>query len=283
MSLPDDDNEEYENEQWFPFPFIALLPDDDDEKDDAKQDFQGPQLVRRDWGIPTFQDQMDRGIRKFQLQCLDDDEDEKDAQASMVVASATSDISKPTVIIHLEHRLHSTGSDLWDSALVLAHALPRLLPVIREPTEWMKWRHNYQGYHDNHFGVTSMFRQKANRLAVLELGSGTGAVGLYCSKCLGMRQVILTDLKDNLSLIRKNCLANQVCPTAAVADFTDARRGSDIVEDSYNSSPSNSVTICALDWTDPELPHPVVMAIQEQRLDLIIGSDLCTSTKSLFL
>ncbi len=281
MSLPDEDNEENENEQWFPFPSIALLTDDDDEKDDAKQDFQRPQLVRRDWGIPTFQDQMDRGIRTFQLQCLDDDEDDKDAQASMVVASATSDFSKPTVIIHLEHRLHSTGSDLWDSALVLAHALPRLLPVIREPTEWMKWRHNYQEYHDNHFVVTSRFRQQANRLAVFELGSGTGAVGLYCSKCLGMRQVILSDLQDNLSLIRKNCLANHVClATAAEAieeDCSDARRGIDSVKN------SNSMTICALDWTDPELPHPVVMDIQEQRLDLIIGSDLCKSTKSLFL
>jgi hypothetical protein len=48
------------------------------------------------------------------------------------------------------NRKYSTGSDLWDSALVLAHNIEKLVQNVEDMT-------------------------------VLELGSGTGAVGLYCS------------------------------------------------------------------------------------------------------
>jgi len=54
----------------------------------------------RDWGIPTLADPIDRGIKSY---CV-----------------------RNFVTVHLEHRRHSTGSDLWDSSLVM----PRLDPIL---------------------------------------------------------------------------------------------------------------------------------------------------------
>lgn len=148
----------------------------------------------RNWGIPTFSDQIDRKITTYRL-C-------------------------DSVTVHLEHRLHSTGSDLWDSSLVMAHAIRNWIPDMT-------------GWH------------------VLELGSGTGAVGLYCSKALGAH-VVLTDLNDNLALLDRN----------------RAENGLELDVD---------IHIAALDWTADVLPEVVTRG--GQGVDLILGSDLCKCRK----
>jgi tRNA G26 N,N-dimethylase Trm1 len=140
--------------------------------------------VRRNWGIPTFHEQVDKNITSSTLKQLDD--------------------PSKGIAIELQHRLNSTGSNLWDAALVLAHALPRrsFLEAIgatgNTADEWFK------------------------NLNVLELGSGTGALGIYCSKCMGAKHMTMTDLSANLSLIEKNAEKN---------------------------SPVKNITIFPLDWT----------------------------------
>jgi hypothetical protein len=161
------------------------------------------QRVVRNWGIPSFSDQIDRGVRTFTLS-LDDS-------------------PSPSVTIHLEHRLHSTGSDLWDSALVLSHCLVR--PGVVLPND------GNPSFH----GKT-----------VLELGSGTGCVGLFCAKCLDAKHAVLTDLKENLHLLEKNRTENGL---------------------------DKQVTICPLDWTNQTLPSEVYF--DQNGPDIIVGSDLC--------
>jgi hypothetical protein len=154
-------------------------------------------IAPRNWGIPTFREQMDGNRNVFELRRLDD--------------------SELYVQVELQHRQHSTGSDLWDSALVLAHALER--PEFLLPAE----------------------SQQQQQHTILELGSGTGALGLYCRKCLG-HSVILTDLPENLSLIESNAKLNHL---------------------------QDGVSILPLDWTKElakELPTDY---------DLILGTDLC--------
>jgi predicted O-methyltransferase YrrM len=151
-----------------------------------------PRVARRNWGIPTFEDQIDRGIRTFIL----------------------SNLHHPfqSITLYLEHRKHSTGSDLWDSALVLAHNLQYLVGSLKGKT-------------------------------VLELGSGTGAVGLYCSRCLDANHVTLTDLPDNLELLVQNRDINNIS--------------------------EEFVSIVSLDWESDDVPNEVKLGY-----DLIIGSDL---------
>lgn len=104
----------------------------------------------RNWGIPSFQDQIDRCISYYDLK-----------------------VFPHTIRLNLEFRKYSTGSDLWDSALVLANYLPHL---------------NLEGKR------------------VVELGSGVGAVGLMCKR-FGAT-VTLTDLPENCDLICRNALEN---------------------------------------------------------------------------
>jgi SAM-dependent methyltransferase len=174
---------------WKEDPFAYL---EDNLFDDRKSEGT-PRVVRRNWGIPTFEDQIDRGIRTFLL----------------------SNLHHPfqSITLYLEHRKNSTGSDLWDSALVLAHNLQYLVGSLKGKT-------------------------------VLELGSGTGAVGLYCSKCLEADHVTLTDLPDNLALLVQNR--------------------------DVNSISEECVSIVALDWESEHMPNEF-----ELGFDLIIGSDLC--------
>eukprot|EP00540_Astrosyne_radiata_P005312 CAMPEP_0116853632 /NCGR_PEP_ID=MMETSP0418-20121206/18039_1 /TAXON_ID=1158023 /ORGANISM="Astrosyne radiata, Strain 13vi08-1A" /LENGTH=275 /DNA_ID=CAMNT_0004486093 /DNA_START=17 /DNA_END=845 /DNA_ORIENTATION=+ len=139
------------------------------------------QTARRNWGIPTFSDQVDRGIQTFVLSHLE----HKDLY----------------VTIHLEHRKDGTASDI-------DHNWEKILPRATQ--------------------------------SVLELGAGTGVVGLYCAKCLNIPRVALTDL--HLSLLQRNRSANQL----------------------------DLVSIFALDWTADAVPPE----IHEDGYDVIVGSDL---------
>lgn len=107
---------------------------------------------QRNW-LPDFKEQVDKGITFYDL-------------------TVPHDARSHTVRVNLEFRKNSTGSDLWDASLVLAHYLGTLSPET--------------------------FKNKN----IVELGSGVGAVGLLCWK-FGAT-VTLTDLPDNLELLAKN-------------------------------------------------------------------------------
>lgn len=179
----------------------------------------------RNWGIPTFEQQCN-GVNTFVL------------KPDNATGGKNEDDG---VTLTLEHRRNSTGSDLWDAALVLAHALSR--PGIVRPDQK---------------STSSFIPNVLQGMTVLELGSGTGAVGLYAAKCLGAEHVILTDLPDNLELLERNRQANDL---------------------------QDKITLVALDWLDhgrtpslldPFLPDellpPVLLA--RSSIDLILGSDL---------
>jgi hypothetical protein len=154
----------------------------------------------RNWGIPTFEEQCN-GRCTFDIT-----------------------INEKTVVLELEHRRCSTGSDLWDSALVLSHALARLSVIEGSDT-----------------------MESLEGKSVLELGSGTGAVGIVCAKCLMADRVILTDLQPNLVLIERNVHKNNV--------------GQCIVE--------------SLEWQDETAVSRALLESNSNcSLDLIVGSDL---------
>jgi hypothetical protein len=217
-----EEDDEYNNDELNPFSSLG------DEICDAflTSEREAPtskwsRAARVDWGIPSFQEQIDRNITNFTLARLD--------------GTPLEEISK-SVTIELQHRKHSTGSDLWDSALVLAHALP--LPSFLQTI--LKA--------DNCNQVVDALWFHETR--ILELGSGTGALGLYCAKCLGAKHVTMTDLPANLDLIQSNAQLNEIfC--------------------------KDHITIAPLDWADAEDSNEEVF---QEGFDLIIGTDLCAYT-----
>jgi Lysine methyltransferase len=154
---------------------------------------------KRTWGIPDFDAQCN-GQRLFEIS-----------------------INEESVVLDLEHRLRSTGSDIWDSALVLSHALNRV-SLIEERD-------------------SCGFAGKT----VLELGSGTGAVGLVCAKCLHCERVVATDLEASLGLIERNVKSNAL---------------------------GTRVSCFALDWKDEVKPSQIMSITNNEKLDVIVGSDL---------
>lgn len=178
----------------------------------------------RHWGIPDFTDQCN-GINSFVLR-PEDCEDEGGVK------------------IQLEHRRHSTGSDLWDAALVLAHALSRQHIIARTATRTDSLGSD-SGNDDSHHQII-MLSDTLRNLNVLELGSGTGALGLYCAKCLGAKHVILTDLPDNLELLERNRQANNL---------------------------QHKTSLLALNWEDQYLPALLTMN-KEATFDILLGTDL---------
>ena len=223
-----------------PFLTIGTSGEDDDNEErilslfspnesDKKLSAQKSKVHRRNWGIPDFEDQCN-GISIFTLYPVNDEGEPQNSENGQVK-------------VNLEHRLHSTGSDLWDAALVLAHALER--PGI------------IQSQSDCRLPVALVSDNFASKMLlqdtlIVELGSGTGAVGLFCHKCLGAQHVILTDLEPNLDLIRSNQRENCI--------------------------PDESVSILTLDWCDKTLPSVLQNEITARSKNcdqvLIIGSDL---------
>jgi hypothetical protein len=221
MKAEDDGPNELGSEELNPFLTLGLCLDEDDA--DPASTFSGsnvrdsavlrsllspsqplaptPKTRHRNWGIPSFEEQCN-GRRTFDIT-----------------------INERTVVLNLEHRRCSTGSDLWDSALVLAHALARLSAI--------------EG--------TNITLKSLQGKSVLELGSGTGAVGLVCAKCLMADMVILTDLEPNLVLVERNVRYNNV----------------------------DRCIVSSLDWQDETAPSRALRESKSSRLlDLIVGSDL---------
>lgn len=196
---------------------------------------------RRDW-LPSFHDQIDRGINKYTLTVLD-----------------------RSVTVQLEYRTNSTGSDLWDASLVLAHYLPTL---------------SRPGHDDTNSDYDcSFFRHKT----VVELGSGVGAIGLLVRK-LGAEMVCMTDLPENLNLLRRNTELNGEKimdelsdeKDSAHADISDSmttnKDTTTAVDNDANdfNDEEGGIQILPLDWTNETLP----IQLQNRKVDVILGSDL---------
>ena len=81
-------------------------------------------------------------------------------------------------------------------------------------------------------------------MRILELGSGTGICGLTCA-ILGCKEIVLTDLKQNLPLIEKNLIINK-----SIID-------------------SSNVKILPLDWTDK-----LYLKSFNKEFDVIIFSEI---------
>lgn len=204
-------------------PFLTLGAEDDLFSNDLTSSTLKPRLPRPNWGIPSFEDQCN-GINTFTLFRFNEQDNYiKGAQ-------------RDSIIVELEHRRNSTGSDLWEAALVLAHALDRPMP---------------EDGSDDRTVTTSLFREARS---VIELGSGTGALGLYAAHVLGARAVALTDLMPNLDLLRSNSDRNASTRIGAAA-----------------------VEVFALDWIDTTIPLQLVKWKDSEApagVDLILGSDL---------
>jgi hypothetical protein len=99
-----------------------------------------------------------------------------------------------------------------------------------------------------------------NAQTVIELGSGTGALGLYAAHVLGACAVLLTDLAPNLELLRSNRDLNRL----------------QIVHGGTEMS-CPTVDVVALDWTDTSLPSELMdwkKRYAPYGVDVILGSDL---------
>lgn len=94
-------------------------------------------------------------------------------------------------------------------------------------------------------------------LRVLELGCGTGIVGLTLAKCLPTSQISLTDSESALwPLLRKNIDCN-IAPNSTTIDGSISL-----------SSDEKRVVIHGLDWRDPSTFLPA------QDFDLVVAADV---------
>lgn len=118
---------------------------------------------------------------------------------------------------------------------------------------------------------------------VVELGSGTGAVGLAAS-VLGARHVLLTDLPSLLPTLQHNCSANHLADTVQCAALpwisslselpsslapsgSDLVLGSDLLNPVYGDEHAErlAVTVAALLARSPPARQPVALLAQVKR------------------
>ncbi|KAL6078802.1 Protein-lysine N-methyltransferase EFM6 [Balamuthia mandrillaris] len=103
---------------------------------------------------------------------------------------------KPTtkdICIVEEAQRTSLGSFLADGGIALASFLHHVYSPSSRPLQRKC--------------IPEGIPEQAERTSVLELGSGTGLVGMVCS-CLGMQSTTLTDLPELVDLLRQNIATN---------------------------------------------------------------------------
>lgn len=244
-----DDNDENDDQEVDCNPFLnfdvdaLLLDNEKNDGCDNEESYHDTSITNtkqkqirhcRQWGIPTFHDQIDRGITSYTFENI--------------------------ITIQLKYREHSTGSDLWDSALVLSYAFIQKQFIQKYIINYYNNDNDSNINNDNDVDTikgnnnnnqSSIFHNRV----VLELGSGTGLVGLWISY-LGAKKVILSDLLPNLELLQQNI--------------------------NSNNQLSNIVSVMEFDWTKSKdydnnnnnIFHGNDNDNNDTDIDLIIGSDI---------
>ncbi|KAI9877496.1 MAG: hypothetical protein M1830_003757 [Pleopsidium flavum] len=134
------------------------------------------------------------------------------------------------VLVIWEESVESIARHIWDAGLALLAHLNHTITPQQASTG----------------AIGQLLAQAAQRkLAVLELGSGTGIVGIGFAQMLPNCEVLLTDLKEAEDIIARN-------------------------SDASTPSMSSSTSFCVLDWEEV-----VPKSITDRHFDLIFVSD-CT-------
>ena len=188
-------------------------------------DFKSSYVAKRRGWLPDFHDQIDRGVNSYALRACGEE-----------------------VTVGIAWRENGTGSDLWDSALVVA---------------------GYLEHSKSHFPSDYWAGKR-----VVELGSGTGALGLLVSK-LGVSEVFLTDLPECCPLLEKNALANG-CLAAGVITEADRGGGVTLETDEGGGHGRGGVERGGVVRVAPLYWGEAIPAVLEEGppVDLIIGTDL---------
>jgi predicted nicotinamide N-methyase len=117
---------------------------------------------------------------------------------------------KHSVIIHeVSNSGLGTGTNIWDGAIALA--------------KFLELHDRDQG--DTNFDIQTDPTYSVRGKRILELGAGTGLVGIAAHVAFGAREVILTDLEYSLVNLSRNLSANACrfagCPAAGAASIQD--------------------------------------------------------------
>lgn len=88
--------------------------------------------------------------------------------------------------------------------------------------------------------IEMLFRQHFNGKKILELGSGNGMVAIVMEKLFNLRELVVSDIEEHVSLIHKNINENNLTLAKAVAIDWRERENSTI-NDSFD-------IIIALEW-----------------------------------
>ena len=135
------------------------------------------------------------------------------------------------------------GGKLWDAALVLMH-------FLRSPAKCGGGRHMVEGK------------------CVVELGAGTGLVGLCCALCLEAKDVLITDIEEVCQLIDVNIQLNGLSEERGMGLGSSTLSLPLVWDDppAFKTSPRISAvdTVVLSDVVyDPELYVPLVATLSE--------------------
>jgi hypothetical protein len=152
-----------------------------------------------------------------------------------------------------EERGLTMGSHVWDSAVVVFHLLPSLLPTLLTPQQ--------------------LKRQGQRGLVAVELGAGVGLTGLQLARLGLFSRVFLTDLAAQVPLTQQNIALN--APHCHVATSSDADSRS---EGSEDEGVAVAVTAVELDWLSADsLESFRQQHLRGRPVDLITAADVLYS------
>ena len=133
-----------------------------------------------------------------------------------------------------------TGNNLWDTSILMAKCL-----------EFNAFNLNENGVHEPMLNVSGK--------KVMELGSGTGLVGLSALHC-DAKNVWMTDKRYCIENIRRNVRKNEIIWGLQHEDGTE--------------SPFERVSVFELDWMKHRESLLKYGKLEEHGVDVVIGSDI---------